>query len=328
MAEKNDSGVGAETTLSHRVAAKADKIKYAVLAVVAVVVIGGVVLYQQRSSAAKREAEAENRVFQTLIDIQSTPESDALPVLAKAAEDLKGLPAGSRALMMQFSYAFNTKEYAAAEAAARSFISTYPKSTMLGRANLALGQSLVMQGKVSDAILVFDNLVKTESPEIFAEAKLALAQSYELEAERLKDSDPAAAHRNLQSAEREYNDIIVRSRTTVGQRGFWPQAITLPADFSLILIKDKLAGYQHEAPRGPESAALNTVEREAAVMATPPPSDEREASEEPAATDGEQSGPEAGEEEAPAAEEKIPESEPAGETEAATESGEEGEKAE
>lgn len=310
MAEKNDSEVSAETTLSHRVAAKADKIKYLVLAVIAIVAIAGVTLYQQRRSAIAREAAAEDKVFQTLIDIQGTPEADALPALGKAAEELKGLPAGARALMMQFSYAYNTKEYAAAEAAARSFISTYPKSTMLGRANLALGQSLVMQGKVSDAILVFDNLVKTESPEVFAEAKLALAQSYELEADRLKDSDPDAARRNLESAEREYNDIIVRSRTTVGQRGFWPQAITLPADFSLILIKDKLAGYQHEAPRGPESAALSTAEREAAVMATPPPSDEGEASPEPAATDGERqsdaeaSAPEAGEGDA-AAEEKA-----------------------
>lgn len=285
MAEKDAAAVGTET-FSHRIAAKADKLKFVVLAVIVILAAAIVIVSQQRKAAAAREAEAENKVFQTLVDIQGSPEANALPTLTKMADEMKALPAGGRARIMAFSYAYNTRDYKAAESAARDFLAAYPKSPMAGRARLGLGQALLMQERTADAAAEFKALVDSEAPEVFPEAKLAYAQTLELEAEKVKD-DPAAYRSKLEAAEQQYNDIVVRSQITVAnQRGFWPQAVTLPANFALVVIKDKLAGYEHPAPRTSEMPAMTAEEREA-IMTIPPPADPdaEEASEEDAGGD-------------------------------------------
>ena len=271
MAEKKGAEENAAATFSHQIAAKADKIKYFVLALLIVAVAATVIIAQQRKAAAAREAEAENKIFQTLLSIQNNPEADALPMLGKTAEELKNFPAGARAFIMEFSYAYNTRNYEAAEKAARGYLAAYPGNTMAPRASLALGQALIMQDKLGEAISILEKLVRDEAPDVYSEAKLALAQAYEMDAEKVKDGDPDDYRARLQKAEREYNDIIVRSQTPGGRLGFWPQSITLPADFALVVIKDKLAGYRHEAPRGQEGNIATPAE---AIMATPPPSED------------------------------------------------------
>ncbi len=268
------------TTLAHRVAAKADRIKFIVLAVVVIAAAAIIIFTVLRNRTAAREAAAENALYQAEIDLLSAPETDAVSLFGKMATDYKGMTAGARALIMQFGHAFNTREYATAETAAREFIRQYPDSMMIERARLSLGQAILMQGKTTEAIAAFRELVNNATPEILPEAKLALAQALERYAEEAKDT-PDEYRTRLQAAEAEYNDIIVRSQVSVpSQRGFWPQAVTLPADFALVVIKDKLAGYEHASPRPIADAPLTDSERESAALvgvpsgSVTPPSEE------------------------------------------------------
>lgn len=280
MAEATDHGaVDHGATLSHRIAEKADKIKYVIIAIVVVTAAAIALVNYQRRNAANKEAAAENKVFQTVIDLQAAPETDALAAFSDAAKSYAGLPAGERALVFKYSYAFNTRDFKQAEDAARDLLKGYPKSVFVNRAKLALAQALGMQDKNSDAVAMFRELNAAGDPEVLAESKLGLAQALEREAEKVKD-DPDAYRRALEEAEAEYNDIIARSQITIpSQRGFWPQSVTMPADFALVVIKDKLAGHAHPEPRGPETPV--TEEELKGVMSIRPPA-ETEAAEEAA----------------------------------------------
>lgn len=263
------SGTDISSTLSRLISEKADKIKYAVLVAVILLVIIFVALTLIRRSTVNREAEAENRMFQTMVDLERAPESDAMAMFAKVAADYPGLPAASRAEMARFAYAYNTRDYVTAEQAARDYLKNFANGSHAPGMRLGLAQSLLMQGKNAEAATMLRDLVSREIPEIFPEAKLALAQALELSAEAAQD-DPADHRRLLEQAAAEYNDIIVRSQITVpSQRGFWPQAVTLPAQFSLAVIKDQLIGYKHPEPASAD-APLTEAEREA-VMSIPPP---------------------------------------------------------
>lgn len=284
MAEATEHSAGNHSnTLSHKISAKADKIKYLVLAAVVVTAVGVALFSYQRRSIAAKEAEAENRIFQAVIDLQAAPESDALALFGQAAREYAGMPAGERALILKFSYAFNTRDFKAAEEAARDLLRVYPESAMTNRAKLALGQTLGMQGRDPEAIALFRELNAVGDVAVLAESKLALAQALEREAEKVKD-DPEQYRQALEAAEAEYNDIIVRSRITIpSQRGFWPQAVTMPADFALVMIKDKLAGYSHSEPRAAD-APVTRSELDG-VMAIRPPADPAAEGENEAADD-------------------------------------------
>lgn len=249
MAEKTDAPTeGGAGALSHHIAEKADKIKYLVLAVVVVLVAALIIFNYQRRAAANRKAEAGNKVFQAIIDVRSTPDSDAVALFRAGADEYAGLPAGAQARLLEFAFAYNTGKYAEAESAAKAFIRDYPSSSLVNRAKMALGQSLLMQDKLTEAISTFRALSATADPEVLPGAKLGLAQSLERDAEAVKD-DTEEYHRRLGLAEEEYNDIIARSRITIAaQRGFWPQAVVLPADYALVLIKDKQAGHEPGIP--------------------------------------------------------------------------------
>lgn len=285
MADTSETKPDLSEKLSQHLVEKADKIKYAVLAVAIVIVAAIVIFSQVRSSRAAREAAAENRLFQSRVDLEIAPESDAMALFAGIAKDYQGLPTGARALILQFAYAYNTKDFAAAEESARDFIKTYANHSLANRARLGLGQALIMQGKIAQAETALRELVSRESADTFPEAKLALAQTLEMRAEEAKD-DPEEHRRRLEAALAEYNDIVIRSQITApGRRGYWPPQVTLPAEFSLSVIKDRLSGYRHPAPVGAD-APLTDAEREA-VMAIPPPADP---SAEPAPDAGEDAG--------------------------------------
>lgn len=256
--------------LSNAVAMKADKIKYLVLAAVIIVIAAVAIFSYTRRSRATRETAAQNQVFQSIVDMQSNPETaDGAAVFGKQAKEFAGLPAGAQAQLLQFAFAYNAKDFAGAEQAARDFIRTYPKSGMVTRVRLALGQTLLQQNRIGDAVSAFREIVAANEPETFPEAKLALAQALERDALQAQDN-PDEYRRRLETAEREYNDIISRSRIVGAQRGFWPQAVVLPADYALVQIKDKLAGHTLGEPATPE-APITPEEREA-VMGIAPPS--------------------------------------------------------
>lgn len=183
-----------------------------------------------------------------MIDVRGNPEADAVAQFGLVAKEFSGLPGGAQAQLLQFAFAYNTGKYPEAEQAARDFIREYPASSLVNRVKMALGQALLMQDKLTETISTFRGLVGTADPEVLPGAKLGLAQSLEKDAETVRD-DEVEYHRRLELAEAEYNDIIVRSRITIAsQRGYWPQAVVLPADYALVLIKDKLAGHEPGIP--------------------------------------------------------------------------------
>ncbi len=268
--------------LSNTVAMKADRIKWIVLAVVIVALAALAIFSYMRRSNAARERAAQDQVFQSIMDMQATPETaDAMAVFGRQAKDFQGLPAGAQAQLLQFAFAYNTQEYVVAEQAARDFIRAYPKSPLLSRAKLALGQALLQQGKTGDAMSQFRDLIAANDPETFAEAKLALAQALEADAEQVRDN-PEEYRRRLEAAEMEYNDIISRSRITGAARGFWPQAVTLPADYALVQLRDRLAGHELGEPTVTETP-ITDEEREA-VMAIAPPAAGTDGTEAPVPT--------------------------------------------
>lgn len=279
MAENKAEGT---TTLATKVADKADKIKWFVIVLLLVVVAAMVIFSLVRRQAAEREAAAESRLYQAEIDMLTQPEQDGVAIFGDLAKEYAGLPAGARALIFQFSQAFNTRQYDKAEAAIRELLAKYPKHEFIDRARLALGQALVMQDKTGEAAALFRELTSVSGSPVYPEAKLALAQTLERQAEEAKD-DPEEYRRRLEAAREEYNDMVGQARSPL-QRSFWPQSIVLPADFALTLLNDKLAGHEHKnpvaAPRSAASALPATIDM---TQFAPPSAEE-------IATDGEVGG--------------------------------------
>ena len=262
MAEKANDSVKKEdladatAKIAHKIAQKADRLKFVLLALVVLVVVSAAVFSWVRRSNARREAEAENRVYETTITLLSTPDADAIKIFDDLAKEYAGLPAGARALINKFSYAYNTGNYEVAEIAARDFVKSYPKHALLPRARLALGQTLVMRDKVPEALALFRELAAqpgTDFSDLVPEAKLALAMALEREAESVRDN-PEQYRDRLEAARAEYNDIVLRSRMpAASQRGFWSPSVVMPATFSLVAIRDRLAGHEHLPPVGVQS---------------------------------------------------------------------------
>lgn len=273
MAENSDVTPVEEQVgkLGEAIAHKADKLKYILLAVLVILIAAAAIVSYSRKSAARRDAAAKDKVYETIAKIQNeqTPVAEGASVFAQAAKEYSGTTAGAQASLLQFAYSYNeNKDYAAAEKAADQFVKTYPKNKMVSRARYAQGQAMLQQDKVDEAIAVFRSLAASNEPEILPEAKLALAQALELRAEQAKD-DPDEYRTRLMAAEAEYTDIISRSLNSVpSQRGFWPQAVTMPADYALVQLKDKLAGHVHKAPLGKEPAPAQPA---GGVMTIPPP---------------------------------------------------------
>ena len=301
MAEKTEAAAaGGTAELSHVLAQKADKGKYVLLAVVVVLVAVVVIIGYVRRSQAAREVQAGNKVFQSIVDLQGSDNmAAAVASFGQSAKEFSGMAAGAQAQLLQFAFAYNSGDYVQAEQAARNFLKDYPRSTMVPRAKLALGQSLIMQDKTSEAIAVFRPLSEAFDSEVMPEAKLALAQALEKDAESVRN-DPAEYRVRLEKAEQEYNDIIVRSQIPVpSQRGYWAQAVVLPAEYSLALIKDRLAGHEHKEPGAGTTLGVTAASQDPAQgLSLPAPIE----SVEPAApADADADGGEAGESESESA---------------------------
>ncbi|MCC8180178.1 MAG: tetratricopeptide repeat protein [Planctomycetes bacterium] len=255
--------------LAVKVAEKADKLKYIIIAVVVILLVAAGVFSYVRRSRAEKTAAADTAFFTAELEQGQNP-GEGIQIFGKMAQDYAGLPAGARAQIVQFAQAFNTREFATAETAARNFISRYPDSIFTPRARLALAQTVLEMDRVSEAVNMLRELTSVRTPDIYPEAKLALAQALEREAEQVKDSDPAEYRRRLEVAAEEYADIVGQSQSPTG-RGFWSQAVVLPADFSLVLVRDKLAGYEHPAPLGRAESAASALPATIDMSDFPPP---------------------------------------------------------
>lgn len=239
--------------LTKVVTEKADFIKYAALAVFAVLIIALAVVYYTRSANAARRAESENALYRAEYLASQHPDQNASETFAKMAKEYAGLPAGMRAQVMQFSQAFNAKDYAGAATAIRDFLKANPGSSFAPRAQLALGQTLLMQEKYPEAEAELRRLAGTRAPSTYAEAKFALAQTLERSAESVKDN-AEEYKRRLGVAAEEYADIVGQARA-ISRRGYWPTAVLMASDYALVTLRDKLAGYDHKLPQGSNAAA-------------------------------------------------------------------------
>lgn len=276
-----------ESSLTQRLAERVAKLKYVMLAFVVVVIaiVGG--LSWQRHSAEQKIKAAQDDLYRSVYSLMEKPDTDAVAMFDALAVKYKGTSAGADALVFKFGSAFNAGKFAEAEAAARDLIAAYPTHAFVPRARLSMAQAQAQQGRTAEAVATLRTVLATPAPDIMPEAKLALAEALEAEAAKAEQGSDQQ-RRLLAEAENEYNDIIVRSRITVPeQRGFWPQAVTAPADFQLVTIKDVLAGYEHKSPRiaapaAPEAVSAADLESAAAAMAAsqPEPEEKTEAKEE------------------------------------------------
>ncbi len=229
--------------LTARIAKKADALKYVILAVFAVLaVVVGIVVYTGNSRAKQRAADADS-VFRAFIELRGKTPAEAAPRLAELAKQFAGEPAGVQAAANAFGASIDAGSFAEAERLGNDFLRAYPQSPLVPRFTVAVAQAQLRQGKTRDAIDSLRAFVATATPETLAEGKLALAQALEQFAEEAKD-DEGEYTRRLEAAEAEYTDIASRARlATPLQGGFWPQAVTLTADYALVQIKDRLAGH-------------------------------------------------------------------------------------
>lgn len=277
-----------DNALSTRIARKADNLKYVFLGAVAVLAAAvGIFLYAG-NSRAKQQAAAADAVFRSFVGLQGKTPAEAAPVLVATAKEYAGQPAGIQAAVHAFGVSMDAKQYAEAERIGNDFLKNYPESALIPRFKVAIAQAMVQQNKTQAAIDALRAFVGTATPETLPEGKLALAQALEKFAFEAKDN--ADEHRaRLEAAEAEYADITSRARLdSPVQRGFWPQMITLTADYALVQIRDGLAGHVLTEPAAAPvvapvlDAAVTEAELEA-VRSLRPPAAAEEAPEAPAA---------------------------------------------
>ncbi len=268
-----DGETGEESALAHTLAQKADRLKYVILAAVALLVaVAAVVLYTGNSRAKQRASESD-AVFRAFAQLQGKTAAEAAPILAATAKQFAGQPAGIPAAVQALGVSMDAKQYAEAETVGKAFLADYPDSPLVPRFRVSIAQAQLQLGKAAEAVEGLRSLVPVAGPEILPEAKLALAQALELRAEEAKEN-PDEYRRRLEEAQAEYTDIASRARlASPAQRGFWPQIVTLTADYALVQIKDRLAGHELPAPTGGAAAldaAVTPAELEALEALRPP----------------------------------------------------------
>lgn len=261
--------------LSTRIAKKADNLKYILLgALVVLAAVAGIVAYTGSSRAKQRAADSD-AVFRAFVGLQGKAPAEAAPELIATAKKYAGEPAGIQVAVHAFGTSMDAGNFAEAETIGQDFIRNYPESTLLPRFKVAVAQAQLKQGKTQAAIDALRAFTATATPETLPESKLALAQALEQFAEEAKDNADEYTRR-LEAAEVEYTDITSRARIDSPlQGGFWPQAITLSADYALVQIKDRLAGHVLAEPvvpaATPEVNAPVTPEELEIVQSLRPP---------------------------------------------------------
>lgn len=292
MAEKKDKDEAADSglsRLSEKVAEKAHIIKYLIVAIVVILVVSGAVFAYLSRQRLAQDTAAESTLFRDQADAAANPGKSGLEAFTKDADAFKGLPAGARARIYAYGSAHQARNLDAAEKEARAFLTEYPQNPFVPRMRLALAQTLMAKGKLPEAVGMFRELKSSGKVDVEAESSLALAQALEREADAAKDN-PDEYTRRLESARAAYNDIVLLARAP-NPTMRWPQHVLGVAEFSLVIINDKLAGYRHEAPvKAAPAAPVGPMMDESLI---PPPPSEKEKTEAEAPPAGEPA-PEAG----------------------------------
>ncbi|MDR0362165.1 MAG: tetratricopeptide repeat protein [Planctomycetota bacterium] len=282
MAEKKEAAVDSTRRLAEKVAEKADRIKYLVLIAIAVLIAAALGIGWARSSRAKREAAADNALFKAELDAIGKTPDEVLAIFGNIAAEYAGLPAAEQALVYQFAYQFYTGNIKEAEEPLRAHLKNYPASSLSPQIRLALGQTLLAQGDFDGAKRELEPLHNGPA-KVMPEARLAYAQALEGEAE-LARGEPAEYNRRLELAREAYLDIVGQAQSRVS---VWPQLVVQNADFSLLMVNDKLAGYEYRNLLRPPASAVDpaapsSAGTETAVVGDAPAPDRSEAVEAPA----------------------------------------------
>ncbi|MDR1612497.1 MAG: hypothetical protein LBT97_06895 [Planctomycetota bacterium] len=227
-------------------AEKADRIKYLVVAAIAVLIASALVIGWVRNAGKARDAAANNALFKAEIETVGKMPDEAVAVFGKVIDEYAGLPAAEQALISQFALLFYANRHKEAEAPLREHLKNFPASAFAPRIRLALGQTLLQLGDIGGAKRELDSL-RNGPVEVVPEARLSLAQALEREADAAGD-DKAEYGRRLELAREAYFEIVNQART---RTSFWPRPIVENAEFSLLLVNDKLAGYQYRNPLRP-----------------------------------------------------------------------------
>lgn len=272
MAEKKEKEeVSVSQKLAHKLTEKADWLRTVVIGVlVAAVVVIAVIAVVRRMDRTKRTA-SENALYLGQIEAFGSTDADPIAALDKVAKEYAGLPAGAQATLYKFGAVNGLNDAAQAETVAREFLKTYPNDPFAPQIRLALGQILFNAGRFEDARRELQPLAREGNP-VYPEASLALAQIVEREAEAVKD-DPVQYDRKLNEARDAYTTIASASQS---RQSYWPPQVTQVAEFALLLINDRLAGYTHPAPKGAASAEAETDALDVGILAAPPPLDDEE----------------------------------------------------
>lgn len=276
MADKNEKAVisSASQRIAQQVTDNAGKIRYILVAALAVVVVALAAFGLFRRSAREARAASERALFQAQIDSYTKPENDAFAAFAAVAAGYSGSDAAVAAKIYQFAVALRDNDYDAAEKAARDFIGQNPKHDFIPRMRLALGQLLLGGDRIDEARKEIEPLSKMGGATA-PEAALTIAQIYEREADSLEGS---AREAKLMEARNAYTNITSQAQNRFA---YWPQSVVLAAEFSLLMVNDKLMNYKHPEPRTMAIAAGGALPGGVSVAAEDMPAPPEDAMELP-----------------------------------------------
>ena len=281
MAEKKEKDeASVSQRLAEKIVAKAGRIKYIVLGVLVVALLIVGVIAVMRHNADTRQANSENALYLAKMEVYNKPDGDYKAVLGKVAKDYAGLPAAAGALSAMFSIAAEKNDYAAAVDYGREFIRGFPQHAFAPSIRLGLGHVLMNTGRLSEARPEIEAAIRAAGG-ISPMATLAMAQLDLLEAEAKGDADSPQVIRA--------RDAFTTIRTSALSRSaYWPEPVMRIADFSLVLVNDYMAGYQHPAPIAAASVGdVSALDIDVGAVALPPVDAvaEAEDQEEPAAVE-------------------------------------------
>ena len=212
------------------------KWKYPILVAMTAILAGTAIYAVIADRREKEKRDITNALFDIGYEASTKPGFDAASAFSRLADNHKGKPVAAQARILEYRVIADKGDFRAAEEILRRFLAEYPDNQFTPRMRLALGQNLLTQNRVSEALAMLRDLLAGTSSEVMPEARLAIAQALARQAEEAAD-DPAEYHSRLEEARDAYIQLI-----DMGRRSGWGGVVAV-GEFSLVLINDKLAGY-------------------------------------------------------------------------------------
>ncbi|MDR3211396.1 MAG: tetratricopeptide repeat protein [Planctomycetota bacterium] len=265
---KNNTGPSLSQRLADNITVRASKIRWAFWLFFGVLIVALVAVTLVRNQRSGRLTDSENSLYQAQVDAFGRVDADPPAILGQVAENYRGLPAGAKAIMYAYAYQLGENNLEAAESLANDFLKTYPNSRFAPDFHLGLAKLLHNSGKTEEARREVEPLARQDGLDIYPEAALLLAEITESEAEPLADN-PELQNQKLTEAREIYTNLVTQAQS----RLYWPPSVRLRADFALLLLNDRMAGYRHPSPQGspPAAASASITDMETLLNEIGPP---------------------------------------------------------